>query len=32
MRPYFDTHSAGLLLLIVLVAWLSMEAIQLARQ
>lgn len=32
MKPYFDTHSGGLLLLIVLVAWLSMEAIQLARQ
>jgi len=32
MKPYFDTHSAGVLLLIVLVAWLSMEAIQLARQ
>jgi hypothetical protein len=31
MKPYFDTHSAGLLL-IVLVAWLSMEAIQFARQ
>jgi protein-S-isoprenylcysteine O-methyltransferase Ste14 len=32
MKPYFDTHSAGLLLLIVIVAWLGMEAIQLARQ
>ena len=32
MKPYFDTHSAGLLLLIVLLAWLSMEAIQLTRQ
>lgn len=32
MKPYFDTHSAGQLLLIVLVAWLSMEAIQFARQ
>jgi len=32
MKPYFDTHSAGELLLIVLVAWLSMEAIQFARQ
>lgn len=32
MRPYFDTHSAGLLLLIVLLAWLGMEAIQFARQ
>lgn len=32
MKPYFDTHSAGILLLIVLLAWLSMEAIQFARQ
>jgi protein-S-isoprenylcysteine O-methyltransferase Ste14 len=32
MKPYFDTHSAGVLLLLVIVAWLSMEAIQLARQ
>ena len=32
MKPYFDTHSAGVLLLIVLLAWLSMEAIQFARQ
>jgi hypothetical protein len=32
MKPYFDTHSAGVLLLIVLLAGLSMEAIQLARQ
>lgn len=32
MKPYFDTHSSGVLLLIVLVAWLSMEAIQFARQ
>ena len=32
MKPYFDTHSGGLLLLIVLMAWLSMEAIQFARQ
>lgn len=32
MKPYFDTHLAGVLLLIVLLAWLSMEAIQLARQ
>jgi protein-S-isoprenylcysteine O-methyltransferase Ste14 len=26
MKPYFDTHSAGVLLLLVLLAWLSMEA------
>ena len=32
MKPYFDTHSTGQLLLIVLVAWLIMEAIQFARQ
>ena len=32
MKPYFDTHSAGVLLLLVIVAWLGMEAIQLARQ
>jgi hypothetical protein len=32
MKPYFDTHSAGVLLLIVLLAWLSMETIQFARQ
>jgi protein-S-isoprenylcysteine O-methyltransferase Ste14 len=32
MKPYYDTHSVGLLLLVVLLAWLSMEAIQLARQ
>jgi protein-S-isoprenylcysteine O-methyltransferase Ste14 len=32
MKPYFDTHSAGALLLIVLLAWLSMEAIQFVRQ
>lgn len=32
MKPYFDTHSAGVLLLLVLVAWLGMEAVQLARQ
>ncbi len=32
MKPYFDTHSAGVLLLIVLLAWLSMEAIQFVRQ
>ena len=32
MKPYFDTNSAGVLLLIVLVAWLSIEAIQLVRQ
>jgi protein-S-isoprenylcysteine O-methyltransferase Ste14 len=31
MKPYSDTHS-GVLLLIVLLAWLSMEAIQFARQ
>lgn len=32
MKPYFDPHSAGALLLIVLLAWLSMEAIQFVRQ
>ena len=32
MKPYFDTNSAGVLLLIVLVAWLSIEAMQLVRQ
>ena len=32
MKPYFDTHPAGVLLLIMLLAWLSIEAIQLARQ
>jgi protein-S-isoprenylcysteine O-methyltransferase Ste14 len=32
MKPYFDTHSAGVLLLIVLLAWLSMEVIQFVRQ
>ena len=32
MKPYFDAHSAGLLLLIALLAWLSMEVIQFARQ
>jgi protein-S-isoprenylcysteine O-methyltransferase Ste14 len=32
MKPYFDTHSAGTLLLVVLVVWLSMEAVQFARQ
>ena len=32
MKPYFDTHSAGVLLLLVLLAWLSMEAVQLVRQ
>lgn len=32
MKPYFDTHPAGVLLLIVLLVWLSMEAIQLGRQ
>ncbi|MGH3187263.1 MAG: methyltransferase family protein [Streptosporangiaceae bacterium] len=32
MKPYLDTHSAGNLLLVVLLAWLSMEAIQLVRQ
>ena len=32
MKPYFDTHSAGVLLLLVLLAWLSMEAIQFVRQ
>ena len=32
MKPYYDTHSAGVLLLIVLLAWLSMEAIQFVRQ
>ncbi len=32
MNPYFDTHSVGVLLLIVLLAWLSMEAIQFVRQ
>jgi protein-S-isoprenylcysteine O-methyltransferase Ste14 len=32
MKPYFDTHSAGVLLLIVVVAWLCLEAIQFARQ
>ena len=32
MKPYFDTHPAGVLLLIVILAWLSMEAIQFGRQ
>jgi protein-S-isoprenylcysteine O-methyltransferase Ste14 len=32
MKPYFDTHSAGILLLIALLAWFGMEAIQFARQ
>ena len=32
MKPYFDTHSSGMLLLLVLVAWLNIEAIQFARQ
>ena len=32
MRPYFDTHSAGVLLLIVILAWLGLEAVQFARQ
>jgi protein-S-isoprenylcysteine O-methyltransferase Ste14 len=32
MKPYFETHSIGVLLLLVVVLWLSMEAIQFARQ
>jgi hypothetical protein len=32
MKPYFDTNSAGSLLLLVLLAWLSMEAVQFVRQ
>jgi protein-S-isoprenylcysteine O-methyltransferase Ste14 len=32
MKPYFDTHPGGTLLLIVLLAWLSLEAIQFVRQ
>lgn len=32
MKPYFDTHSAGVLLLIVVLAWLGVEAVQFARQ
>lgn len=28
MKPYFDTNSAGSLLLLVLLAWLTMEAVQ----
>ena len=32
MKPYFDTHSAGVLLLLVLLAWLSIEAVQFVRQ
>jgi protein-S-isoprenylcysteine O-methyltransferase Ste14 len=32
MKPYFDTHSVGALFLLVVLAWLSMEAIQFARQ
>jgi len=32
MKPYFDTHAIGELLLIVVVAWLTMEAVQLLRQ
>jgi protein-S-isoprenylcysteine O-methyltransferase Ste14 len=32
MKPYFDAHSDGVLLLLVLVVWLTMEAIQFARQ
>jgi hypothetical protein len=31
MKPYFNTHSAGVLLLIVLLAWPSMETIRFAQ-
>jgi protein-S-isoprenylcysteine O-methyltransferase Ste14 len=32
MKPYFETHSVGGLLLMVVLVWLTMEAIQFARQ
>jgi protein-S-isoprenylcysteine O-methyltransferase Ste14 len=32
MKPYFDTHAAGALLLLVLVVWLSIELVQFGRQ
>ena len=32
MKPYFDTNSAGSLLLLVLLARLTMEAVQFVRQ